>query len=256
MSFPTSSKSYGDDDDVNDTDDDGKNDPTWSKSDDDSDNDNATDKDSSDEDEERLYILKKENKDIFIAKLIKTPPGSVVHHQVLTKMERKFLIVTCLEVEKYDMYNADYHTPGAFIKWDLHECVLKINKRKPVAALEKVIPEETMEQYKLHKTNGCGDECKDVCCFTDDKVYHEWVSLADLPPDASTPTKKKKRSRSNKKVERKKARLEGKPYVTVSGKNIPGKQPMKWADCKCKHKCHVHISMEERETIYTSYWQI
>ena len=60
-----------------------------------------------------------------------------------------------------------------------------------------MIPELTLNKYKKHLDDGCNEECNEACCFENDKVYHEWASLLNVPAEEGTRKKTRKRKRVN-----------------------------------------------------------
>ena len=75
------------------------------------------------------------------------------------------------------------------------------------------------------------------------------------PPKGSTSRKRIANQKQWKKNVRKRLRLGGKEYTSSEGKIKPARQ-MKSGCGKCRFKCSTNISEEERQTIFSSYWDL
>lgn len=61
----------------------------------------------------------------FVGKLI--PGAEMVHNVQLQGSERKFEIVKLVQAEKWNQFDKDRHTVGAFIIWDLRDTQVKVS---------------------------------------------------------------------------------------------------------------------------------
>ena len=68
---------------------------------------------------ERIYYLMQQDLKLFVGKLV--PGAEVVHNMQLQGTQRKFEIIKLIEAEKWDQFDEDRHTAGAFIAWDLRD---------------------------------------------------------------------------------------------------------------------------------------
>ena len=57
-----------------------------------------------------------------------TPPRSLVHNNVLKETERKFLIITLLDTDRWDVFDEDLHCEGSYIAWNIEDTHLNIKK--------------------------------------------------------------------------------------------------------------------------------
>ena len=62
---------------------------------------------------------------LFIGKLVQG--AEIVHNVQLQGSQRKFEIIKLVEAEKWDRFDKDRHTVGAFIAWDLKYSQVKVN---------------------------------------------------------------------------------------------------------------------------------
>ena len=103
-------------------------------------------------------------------------------------------------------------------------------------ALEKTIPEQTLQNYNEHYqlcNHKFGDE---DCPFREDKVYFQWRRLhekKETPVKDKRKGKKRGQKRENPRVTRKKLRLSGNAYQTTSGKIVKAATKLEYVACKC-----------------------
>ena len=80
-----------------------------------------------DVDEGLQYVLMSGSLRCFIANMISTESGAIVHNKELLESQRKFLIVDVLDTT-WEGFDEDIHTAGSFLAWNLEDAAIIVEK--------------------------------------------------------------------------------------------------------------------------------
>ena len=185
----------------------------------------------------------------------------MVTNERILKEKGKFQIQFVYEeaARKWQLFEPDNHSKGKLIEWNLHDIKKDDNKvvRRPEYSLEKLMPTEKLLEYQTHHINCNVCVSKECTLSRDDPVYMEWFYLKSKEVSKETPPRKRKTaSKGSSKTARKKLKLEGKPYNTYSGKEVPAVKAAENVPCKCRNKCFGNFIETDRCASHRAFWKM